>query len=103
MYLFKLEFSLDICPGMGLQDHMMVLFLVFFFMVQKYLISARSVQKNTQPIAHPLKPKESTEKLVEIPIFYFKNKKKLSTHWELNYYIFSFTHVFRPVMSYPTL
>ena len=25
MYLFKLEFSLDICPGMGLLDHMVTL------------------------------------------------------------------------------
>ena len=30
MYLFKLEFSLDICPGMGLLDHMATLFLVFW-------------------------------------------------------------------------
>ena len=31
MYLFKLEFSsfLDICPGVGLLDHIVVLFLVF--------------------------------------------------------------------------
>ena len=29
MYLFKLRFSLDICPGVGLQDHMVALFLVF--------------------------------------------------------------------------
>ena len=29
MYLFKLWFSLDICPGVGLQYHMVVLFLVF--------------------------------------------------------------------------
>ena len=29
MYLFELEFSLDICPGVGLQDHMVALFLVF--------------------------------------------------------------------------
>ena len=43
-------------------------------MVQKYLISAMSVQKNTQPVVHPLKPKESTEKLVEIPIFTLKIK-----------------------------
>ena len=28
MYLFKLQFSLDICPGMGLLDHT-ALFLVF--------------------------------------------------------------------------
>ena len=30
-YLFKLEFSsfLDICPGVGLLDHMVTLFLVF--------------------------------------------------------------------------
>ena len=26
---FKLQFSLDICPGVGLQDHMVALFLVF--------------------------------------------------------------------------
>ena len=26
MYLFQLEFSADICPGMGLQDHMITLF-----------------------------------------------------------------------------
>ena len=30
MYLFKLEFSLDICPGVGLQDHIVTLFLVFY-------------------------------------------------------------------------
>ena len=28
MYLFKLEFSPDICPGMRLLDHMMIPFLV---------------------------------------------------------------------------
>ena len=28
MYLFKLQFSLDICPGVGLLDHI-ALFLVF--------------------------------------------------------------------------
>ena len=27
--IFKLEFSLGICPGMGLLDHMVILFLVF--------------------------------------------------------------------------
>ena len=30
MYLFELEFSPDIHPGMGLLDHMVALFLVFF-------------------------------------------------------------------------
>ena len=30
MYLFKLRFSLDICPGVGLQDYMVVLFLVLW-------------------------------------------------------------------------
>ena len=49
-------------------------------MVQKYLISAMSVQKNTQPVVHPLKPKESTEKLVEIPIFTLKIKTKNQVH-----------------------
>ena len=29
MYLFKLCFSLDMCPGVGLLNHMVVLFLVF--------------------------------------------------------------------------
>ena len=29
MYIFKLQFSLDIYPGLGLQDHMIILFLVF--------------------------------------------------------------------------
>ena len=29
MHLFKLWFSLDICPGVGLLDHMVALFLVF--------------------------------------------------------------------------
>ena len=29
MYLFKLWLSLDICPGVGLLGHMVVLFLVF--------------------------------------------------------------------------
>ena len=29
MYLFELWFSPDICPGVGLLDHMVVLFLVF--------------------------------------------------------------------------
>ena len=29
MYLFELQFCLDICPGVGLLDHMVALFLVF--------------------------------------------------------------------------
>ena len=29
MYLFELEFSLDICPEMGFLDHVAILFLVF--------------------------------------------------------------------------
>jgi len=29
MYLFELEFCLDICPGVGLLDHIVALFLVF--------------------------------------------------------------------------
>ena len=29
MYLFELEFSPDICPGLGFLDHMVTLFLVF--------------------------------------------------------------------------
>ena len=29
LHLFGLEFCLDICPGMGLLDHMVGLFLVF--------------------------------------------------------------------------
>ena len=45
-------------------------------MVQKYLVSAMLVEKNTQPVAHPLKPKEPTEKLVEILIFTLKMKIK---------------------------
>ena len=51
------------------------LFFFLFFMVQKYLISAMSVQKNTQPVAHPLKAKEPTEKLVEI-LFTLEMKRK---------------------------
>ena len=30
MYLFELQFCLDICPGVGLLDHMVTLFLVFW-------------------------------------------------------------------------
>jgi len=30
MYLFELEFCLDICPGVGLLDHMVILFLAFW-------------------------------------------------------------------------
>ena len=29
MYLFELEFCLDICPGVELLDHMVVIFLFF--------------------------------------------------------------------------
>ena len=29
VHLFKLQFSLDVCPGMELQDHMVTFFLVF--------------------------------------------------------------------------
>ena len=29
MYLFELQFGADICPGMGLLDHIAFLFLVF--------------------------------------------------------------------------
>ena len=46
--------------------------LFFFFpktpqillMVQKYFISAVLVEENTQPIAHPLKPEQPSEKSV---------------------------------------
>ena len=31
IWVFKLAFSLDICPGMGLLDHTVALFLVVFF------------------------------------------------------------------------
>ena len=31
MYLFELQFCLDICPGAGLLDHMVILFLIFCF------------------------------------------------------------------------
>ena len=51
-------------------------FYFLFFMVQKYLISAMSVQKITQPVVHPLKPKEPTEKLVDILIFTLEMKTK---------------------------
>ena len=30
MYLFELEFYQDIHPGVGMQDHLVALFLVFF-------------------------------------------------------------------------
>ena len=30
MYLFELQFCLDVCPGMGLLDHMEILFLLFW-------------------------------------------------------------------------
>ena len=33
-------------------------------MVQKYFISAVLVEENTQPIAHPLKPEQPSEKSV---------------------------------------
>ena len=33
MYFFELEFSPDICPGVGLLDHMVALFLGFVFLV----------------------------------------------------------------------
>ena len=45
-------------------------------------------EKHTAYIAHPLKPKESTEKLVEIPIFYFKNKTKYTLGIELLHFFF---------------
>ena len=32
MYIFELWFSLDRCPGVELLDHMVVLYLVFFFL-----------------------------------------------------------------------
>ena len=37
MYLFELEFSPDICPGVGLQDHMVALFLVSFFKINLFI------------------------------------------------------------------
>ena len=36
MYLFGLWFSLDICPGIGMLDHTVVLFLVFFLKEPPY-------------------------------------------------------------------
>ena len=38
-------------------------------MVQKYLISTMLVKKNTQPVAHPLKLEQLSEKLIKILSF----------------------------------
>ena len=39
MYLFELEFSSfpDICPGVGLLDHVVALFLVVFFLSNSFI------------------------------------------------------------------
>ena len=40
MYCFKLWFSLDICPGVGLQGQMVGLFLAFFFFWLRWVFVA---------------------------------------------------------------
>ena len=47
MYLFELEFLsfLDICPGVGLLDHMVVLFLVFLRTSMLFSIVAVPIYK----------------------------------------------------------
>ena len=63
MYYFKLEFSLDICPGVGLLGHMAVLFIVFWgtsilfsiVVVPIYILTnSRRVPFSPHPLQHLL-------------------------------------------------
>jgi len=38
-YLFELQFSLDICPGVGLLDHMVVLYVCMYLFIVFFAIS----------------------------------------------------------------
>ena len=49
MYLFELKFS-DICPGMGLQDHMVTLFLVFKAIFLLFFIVAAPIYIPTNSV-----------------------------------------------------
>ena len=60
MCLFKLVFSPDICPGVGLQDHMVALFLVFKGTSKRFSIVAAPIYIPTSsvggfPFLHTLK------------------------------------------------
>ena len=50
MYLFELWFSLDICPGVGLLDHMVVLFLVFWgsYILLSIVVAAINIATNSE-------------------------------------------------------
>ena len=50
MYLFKLEFSLNICPGVGLLDHMLTPFLVFWGPSKLFSIVAAPVYIPTNSV-----------------------------------------------------
>ena len=49
MYLFKLWLSLDICPGVGQLDHLVALFLVFFFFLGNLHYSPQWLYQFTFP------------------------------------------------------
>ena len=50
IYLFRLQFSPDICPGVGLLDHMLTLFLVFKGTFKLFSIVTASVFTPTHSI-----------------------------------------------------
>ena len=50
LYLFELQFYLDICPGVGLLDHMATLFLVFWGTSILFSIAAASIYIPTNSI-----------------------------------------------------
>ena len=43
MYLFELWFSLSICPGVGLLDYLVVLYLAFFPFILKSFIEVQLI------------------------------------------------------------
>ena len=44
MCFFELKFYLDICPGMGLLGHMVLLYLVFFFFFFFFFFAVNEIQ-----------------------------------------------------------